>query len=96
MLCYKPLLMSKSNASLVHVKQTINALGRILNVPEPRWQRKPDPANMPLLAHQPFFGMVCFARPKRSSKVDFGDLSRKSNKNLWSPPAIYLARRKPI
>lgn len=39
-----------------NVKQTINALGRILNVPEPRWFRKPDPANMPLLAHSPLVG----------------------------------------
>lgn len=39
-----------------NVKQTINALGRILNVPEPRWFRKPDPANMPLLAHNPLVG----------------------------------------
>ena len=29
------------------VKQTVNALGRVLNVPQPHWFFKPDPANMP-------------------------------------------------
>jgi len=33
------------------VKQTVNTLARLLMVPQPRWLRKPDPANMPLLAH---------------------------------------------
>ena len=38
------------------VKQTINTLARVLFVPQPRWLRKPDPANMPLLAHHPMVG----------------------------------------
>ena len=38
------------------VKQTVNTLSRLLMVPQPRWLRKPDPANMPLLAHNPLVG----------------------------------------
>jgi ATP-binding cassette subfamily C protein LapB len=38
------------------VKQTLNTLSRLLMVPQPRWLRKPDPANMPLLAHNPLVG----------------------------------------
>lgn len=38
------------------VRQTINTLARVLFVPQPRWMRKPDPANMPLLAHHPMVG----------------------------------------
>ena len=39
-----------------NVKQTINTLSGLLMVPQPRWLRKPDPANMPLLAHNPMVG----------------------------------------
>ena len=39
-----------------NVKQTVNTLARVLMVPQPRWLRKPDPANMPLLAHNPLVG----------------------------------------
>lgn len=37
-------------------RQTVQALARILMVPPPRWARKPDPANMPLLGHHPLMG----------------------------------------
>jgi len=37
-------------------RQTVQALTRILMVPPPRWARKPDPANMPLLGHHPLMG----------------------------------------
>ncbi|NBS75986.1 MAG: ATP-binding cassette domain-containing protein [Betaproteobacteria bacterium] len=39
-----------------NVKQAINTLSGLLMVPQPRWHRKPDPANMPLLAHNPLVG----------------------------------------
>ena len=39
-----------------NVKQTVNTLASVLMVPQPRWLPKPDPANMPLLAHNPLVG----------------------------------------
>ncbi len=39
-----------------NVKQTVGAICRAMMLPLPRWQRKPDPANMPLLAHHPSTG----------------------------------------
>ena len=46
--------VSKSNPR--HAKQALGKITRILMLPAPRWQRKPDPANMPLLAHHPSLG----------------------------------------
>jgi ATP-binding cassette subfamily C protein LapB len=40
-----------SKSSPTKVKQTLGKITRILMLPSPRWQRKPDPDNMPLLAH---------------------------------------------
>jgi ATP-binding cassette subfamily C protein LapB len=45
-----------SKSSPRHVKQALGKITRILMLPAPRWQRKPDPANMPLLAHHPSLG----------------------------------------
>jgi ATP-binding cassette subfamily C protein LapB len=39
-----------------NVKQTVGGICRVMMLPLPRWQRKPDPANMPLLAHHPSMG----------------------------------------
>lgn len=45
-----------SKSSPRHVKQALGQITRILMLPAPLWQRKPDPANMPLLAHHPSSG----------------------------------------
>jgi ATP-binding cassette subfamily C protein LapB len=39
-----------------NVKQTVEIFTQVLMVPKPRWQKQPDPSNMPLLGHHPLVG----------------------------------------
>jgi|GEM_PF-5845434 hypothetical protein len=73
-------------------KQTLGKISRILMLPAPQWKRKPDPANMPLLAHHPSIGWFVL-RGQNAHKQWVIETWSDEQKSLTKQPAICQNKR---